>query len=170
MDLSAAKALGLKRKRPKRVGRGIGSGNGKTAGRGHTGQQSRSGYSRRLWFEGGTMPLYRRMPRRGFSNFNFSTRYTIINVQDLAIFDDGAAVDLDKILAVGLTSPETNLLKVLGKGELTKKLTVTAHKFSESAKQKIEAAGGTVVELPLPRVSARKKPRKSATESASSAS
>ncbi|MCA8972891.1 MAG: 50S ribosomal protein L15, partial [Planctomycetes bacterium] len=83
MDLSAAKALGLKRDRPKRVGRGVGSGNGKTAGRGHKGQSSRSGYSRRLWFEGGTMPLYRRMPRRGFSNVNFSTRYTIINVQDL---------------------------------------------------------------------------------------
>ncbi|MCB9892462.1 MAG: 50S ribosomal protein L15 [Planctomycetes bacterium] len=164
MDLSAAKALGLKRDRPKRVGRGVGSGNGKTAGRGHKGQASRSGYSRRLWFEGGTMPLYRRMPRRGFSNVNFSTRYTIINVQDLAAFDDGAEVDLDKILAVGLTSPETNLLKVLGKGDLQKKLTVTAHKFSESAKQKIEAAGGTAVELPLPPVSARKKRRSDAND------
>lgn len=169
MDLSAAKALGLKRDRPKRVGRGPGSGNGKTAGRGHKGQKSRSGYSRRLWFEGGTMPLYRRMPRRGFSNFKFSTRYTIVNVQDLEVFDEGSEVSLEKILEVGLTSPETNLLKVLGNGEINKKLTVTAHKFSESAKKKIEAAGGTVVELPLPPVSARKKkPRKKAAEAPSS--
>ncbi len=167
MDLSAAKALGIKRDRPKRVGRGIGSGNGKTAGRGHKGQASRSGYSRRLWFEGGTMPLYRRMPRRGFSNVNFATRYTIVNVQDLAAFDEGSEVDLGKILAIGLTSPETNLLKVLGKGEITKKLTVTAHKFSESAKQKIEAAGGTVVEVPLPPVSVRKKRGADATNQAS---
>ena len=147
MDLATAKSLGLKRDKRKRICRGPGSGNGKTGGRGHKGQKSRSGYSRRLWFEGGQMPLYRRLPRRGFSNKNFATRYTIVNVQDLEAFDDGAEVDLDEILRVGLTSPVTNLLKVLGKGEIGKKLTVKAHKFSESAKQKIEAAGGTVVEI-----------------------
>ncbi len=145
MDLCSAKALGLKRDRPKRVGRGPGSGNGKTAGRGHGGQKSRSGYSRRLWFEGGQMPLYRRLPRRGFSNKNFQTRYTIVNVQDLSVFDAGAEVDLEKILEIGLTTPVTNLLKVLGNGEIDRPLTIKAHKFSASAKQKIEAAGGKAI-------------------------
>ena len=95
MDLSSAKALGVRRDRPKRVGRGPGSGNGKTCGRGHKGQGSRSGYSRRLWFEGGQMPLYRRVPRRGFNNKNFTTRYTIINVQDLEGFQKGLCARMD---------------------------------------------------------------------------
>ncbi len=150
MDIATAKSLGLKRQRPKRVGRGPGSGSGKTSGRGHRGQQSRSGYSRRLWFEGGQMPLYRRLPRRGFNNKNFATRYTIVNVQDLEVFDASAEVDLDKILEIGVTSLETKLLKVLGKGEITKPLTVMAHKFSESAKQKIEAAGGKAIVIEGP--------------------
>jgi len=145
MNLTTAKAMGARRDRPKRVGRGPGTGNGKTSGKGHKGQKSRSGYKRRLWFEGGQMPLYRRMPRRGFNNKNFTTRYTIINVQDLECFESGADVDLEKIIEVGLTSLQTPRLKVLGKGNLTKALTVMAHKCSGSAKEKIEAAGGKVV-------------------------
>ena len=145
MNLTTAKAMGDKRDRPKRIGRGPGTGNGKTSGKGHKGQKSRSGYKQRLWFEGGQMPLYRRMPRRGFNNKNFTTRYTIINVQDLEVFEAGSSVDLDKIISVGLTSLETPRLKVLGKGNLTKALTISAHKCSASAKEKIEAAGGTVV-------------------------
>ncbi len=145
MDLAQAKSLGIKRDRPKRVGRGPGSGHGKTCGKGHNGQKSRSGYSRKESFEGGQMPLYRRIPRRGFNNKNFTTRYTIINVQDLEVFDAGAEVCLDRIIEIGLTSPETPLLKVLGNGEISKGLTVRAHKFSATAKAKIEAAGGTAV-------------------------
>ena len=160
MDLAKAKSLGIKRDRPKRVGRGPGSGHGKTAARGHNGQKSRSGYSRKMGFEGGTMPLFRRLPRRGFNNKNFQTRYTIINVQDLEnAFEAGTEIDLEKILSVGLTSMETPLLKVLGNGEMTKAMTVRAHKFSASAKSKIEAAGGTVVEL---EVKTAPKARKSA--------
>jgi large subunit ribosomal protein L15 len=118
MDLSKAKSLGIKRERPRRVGRGPGSGHGKTAARGMNGQKSRSGYSRKMGFEGGTMPLFRRLPRRGFNNKNFQTRFTIINVKDLSdAFESGAEVDLEKVLAVGLTSMETPLLKVLGNGE-----------------------------------------------------
>jgi large subunit ribosomal protein L15 len=147
MNLTTAKAMGAKRDRPKRVGRGPGTGNGKTSGKGHKGQKSRSGYKQRLWFEGGQMPLYRRLPRRGFNNKNFTTRYTIINVQDLECFEAGEEIDLERILAVGLTSIETPRLKVLGKGSLGKALTVKAHKFSGSAKEKIEAAGGTIVIL-----------------------
>jgi large subunit ribosomal protein L15 len=114
------------------------------------GQKSRSGYSRKMGFEGGTMPLFRRLPRRGFNNKNFQTRFTIINVKDLSdAFESGAEVDLEKVLAVGLTSMETPLLKVLGNGEVDKPLTVRAHKFSASAKSKIEAAGGQVVELEI---------------------
>lgn len=164
MDLASAKSLGTKHDRPKRVGRGPGSGHGKTAGRGHKGQKSRSGYSRSLWFEGGQMPLYRRLPRRGFNNKSFSTRYTIVNVQDLDGFEPGSEIDLDKILEVGLTSPETKLLKVLGKGELSKALTVSAHKFSATARQKIEAAGGKALVIETPPQSRRRRDRKRAPE------
>ena len=154
MDIAKAKSLGLPRDRRKRVGRGTGSGHGKTSLRGHKGAQNRSGYSRRLGHEGGQMPLYRRLPRRGFNNKNFTTRYTIVNVQDLEAFAAGSEVDLARILAIGLTRRETNLLKVLGKGELSKALTVSAHKCSVSAKQKIEAAGGKVVLLGAPAAAA----------------
>lgn len=148
MDLSSAKAMGLKRDRPKRIGRGPGSGTGKTAGKGHKGQKARSGYKRRLGFEGGQMPLFRRLPRRGFNNKNFTTRYTIINVQDLDVFDDGDEVTLQSVLDKGLTSMDTPLLKVLGNGTLNKKLVVKADRFSASAKEKIEAAGGEVHVIP----------------------
>ncbi len=151
MDLSKAKSLGIKRKGRKRVGRGPGSGLGKTSGKGHKGQKSRSGYKRRLGFEGGQMPLYRRMPRRGFNNKRFTQRFTIINVSDLEAFEAGQTVDLEAVLAIGLTTPVTAFLKVLGDGELSKALTVRAHKFSASARQKIESAGGTVEVLEIPK-------------------
>ena len=160
MDLATAKSLGLPYKSRKRVGRGTGSGHGKTASRGSKGAQSRSGYSRRLGFEGGQMPLYRRLPRRGFNNKDFTTRYTIINVQDLNAFDAGSDVDLERVLAIGLTSRETNFMKVLGKGELRKALTVQTHKCSASAKQKIEAAGGKVVLLEIKTARQPRKPGK----------
>ena len=108
------------------------------------------------------MPLYRRLPRRGFNNKNFTTRYTIVNVQDLEVFESGSEVHLDKILSVGLTSLETPLLKILGKGTLTKPLTVSAHKFSESARKKIEAAGGSAVTLE-PNVQTRRRRAKAPT-------
>jgi large subunit ribosomal protein L15 len=147
MDLKTVTSKGTKYQARKRIGRGIGSGSGKTSGRGHKGQGSRSGASRKPGFEGGQMPLYRRVPKRGFTNARFRTEYTIVNVRDLEAFDSGTVVDLDAILAKGLTSLETKLLKVLGMGELTKKLTVKAQKFSKSAADKIVAAGGEVIEL-----------------------
>ncbi len=124
-----------------RKGRGHGSGNGKTAGKGHKGQKARSGGSIRPGFEGGQMPLQRRIPKRGFVNI-FATNYAVINVKDLNVFEDGAVVDEQAILEAGLLKKTLDGVKVLGKGELTKKLTVNAAAFSESAKQKIEEAGG----------------------------
>lgn len=126
-----------------RRGRGTGSGNGKTAGKGHKGQNARSGGGVRPGFEGGQIPLYRRLPKRGFHN-KFATHYAIVNVQVLNVFEDGAVVDLDTLLAKGLVSKELDGLKVLGNGEITKKLTVKASIFSAAAKEKIEAAGGKV--------------------------
>ncbi len=125
----------------KRKGRGPGSGNGKTAGKGHKGQNARSGGGVRPGFEGGQMPLQRRLPKRGFVNV-FATRYAIVNVSDLEAFDNGATVDVEALKAKGLIKKQMDGIKVLGNGELTKKLTVVAAKFSESAQQKIEAAGG----------------------------
>ena len=129
-------------KEPKRKGRGAGSGNGKTAGKGHKGQKARSGGGVRPGFEGGQMPLQRRLPKRGFHN-HFATVYANVNVADLEKkFEDGAVVDTEAILAAGLVKKELDGIKVLGDGELTKKLTVKAAKFSSSAKEKIEKAGG----------------------------
>lgn len=157
MNLSEAKALGLKKQARNRVGRGPGSGNGKTAGRGHKGAKARSGWSRRLGWEGGQMPLFRRLPKRGFNNKNFRREFTIVNVSDLGVFEDGAVVDLQAALDKGLTSraKHTELFKILGDGEVTKKLTVRVDAITKSAKQKIEAAGGAV-EM-LPRVTRRPK-------------
>jgi large subunit ribosomal protein L15 len=135
-------AAGAKKPR-KRVGRGPGSGNGKTAGRGHKGQKSRSGYSRRYGFEGGQMPLVRRIPKRGFTNI-FRVEYQIINVQDLErVFEAGDEVTLEAIAENGLVRRGAKLVKVLANGEISKKLNVQAHKFSAAARTKIEAAGGT---------------------------
>lgn len=125
-----------------RKGRGPGSGNGKTAGKGHKGQNARSGGGVRPGFEGGQMPLQRRVPKRGFVNV-FATKYAYMNVSDLNKFEDGAVVDAQAIVAAGLLKKTLDGIKVLGNGELTKKLTVQAAAFSASAKQKIEQAGGT---------------------------
>lgn len=130
-------------KEGKRKGRGVGTGNGKTAGRGHKGQGARSGGNVRPGFEGGQMPLQRRLPKRGFVNI-YSKHYSEINVGRLNDFADGSVIDASELLAVGLIGNFYDGLKVLGNGELTKKLTVKAAKFSASAKEKIENAGGKV--------------------------
>lgn len=125
----------------KRKGRGIGTGNGKTAGRGHKGQKARSGGGTRIGFEGGQMPLARRIPKRGFHNI-FAKPLESVNVSALEKFEDGAVVDAKALLDAGILSKCTYGVKILGNGEITKKLTVKASAFSESAKAKIEAAGG----------------------------
>ena len=131
----------------KRIGRGEGSGHGGTAGRGHKGAASRAGYSRRASYEGGQLPWFQRFPKRGFSNAAFTKRYHVINLKMLEErFDDGAEITLEVLAAKRLVR-DTNLpLKVLGEGELTKKFSVTATKFSASARKKIEDAGGSTAE------------------------
>ena len=124
-----------------RKGRGPGSGNGKTAGKGHKGQNARSGGGVRPGFEGGQLPIYRRLPKRGFNN-RFTKEYAIINVGRLDAFDNDAVVSIETLLENGMLNKELDGLKILGNGELTKKLTVKAAIFSASAKEKIEAAGG----------------------------
>ena len=124
-----------------RKGRGVGSGNGKTAGKGHKGQNARSGGGVRPGFEGGQLPIYRKLPKRGFHN-KFAKNYAIINVCDLNRFNDGEPVNLAVLLEAGVISKPLDGLKVLGNGELSKKITVEAAIFSASAKEKIEAAGG----------------------------
>ena len=124
-----------------RKGRGAGSGNGKTAGKGHKGQKARSGGGVRPGFEGGQMPLQRRIPKRGFNNI-FATKYTAINVEMLNKFEDGATVDQEAILKAGIVKDAQDGIKILGRGELTKKLNVSVAAYSASAKQKIEEAGG----------------------------
>ena len=126
----------------KRVGRGPGSGLGKTSGRGENGQKSRSGYSHKAGFEGGQLPLYRRLPKRGFSNARFKTEYAIINVSDLNKFDDGAVVTPELLKDMGLLKNQLSGVKILGNGKLEKKLTIKAHRFTKSAQAKIEAKGG----------------------------
>ena len=126
-----------------RKGRGPGSGNGKTAGKGHKGQNARSGGGVRPGFEGGQNPLYRRLPKRGFNNM-FAVTYSIVNVEVFNAFEDGAVVDAQALVDAGVIKKVNDGLKVLGRGEITKKITVKAAKVSESAKAKIEAAGGTV--------------------------
>jgi len=125
----------------KRKGRGHGTGNGKTSGRGHKGQKARSGGGVRIGFEGGQMPLARRVPKRGFNNI-FAEPLTAINLTALNAFDDGAVVGVDELLEAGIISKCRYGLKILGEGSLSKKITVKASSFSESARQKIEAAGG----------------------------
>jgi len=124
-----------------RKGRGPGSGNGKTAGKGHKGQNARSGGGVRPGFEGGQLPLYRKLPKRGFKN-HFAKQYAVVNVEKLNAFEDGAEVDLAALLEKKIVRRELDGLKVLGRGEITKKITVKAAVFSASAKEKIEAAGG----------------------------
>ena len=125
-----------------RKGRGAGSGNGKTAGKGHKGQNARSGGGVRPGFEGGQLPLYRKLPKRGFNNARFGKQYTVINVEALNKFNDGDVVDSAALLLNGVINSVCDGVKILGEGELTKKLTVKAKVFSASAKEKIEAVGG----------------------------
>ena len=126
-----------------RKGRGPGSGNGKTAGKGHKGQNARSGGGVRPGFEGGQLPLYRKLPKRGFYN-RFAKEYSVVNVEALNKFEDGAVIDLAVLAEAGIVSQPKSALKILGKGELAKKITVKAAIFSASAKEKIEAAGGKI--------------------------
>jgi large subunit ribosomal protein L15 len=128
--------------RRKRLGQGESSGHGKTSGRGGKGQTARSGSSIRIGFEGGQMPLIRRIPKRGFNNARFTKQLIAVNVGELNQFDDGARVDEATLKAVGLANGRADGVKILGEGELSKKLTVSAHAFSASAKAKIEAKGG----------------------------
>lgn len=144
--------LNAKQGAPKKVrtrrARGPGSGHGKMAGRGHKGAGARKGWERRLYFEGGQMPLVRRLPKRGFNNKIFRVELAVLNVRDLErTFDDGAVVGPDEFLSRGLINNIKDGAKVLAKGDIKKKLTVRAHRFSEAAKKKIEAAGGQVVIL-----------------------
>jgi large subunit ribosomal protein L15 len=145
MELNNLKPKKGSRRPRKRIGRGPGSGHGKTAGRGEKGQKSRSGYSSQLGFEGGQMPLHRRLPKRGFTNI-FKTEFHVLNLSDLEQFDSGATVDEAALRSAGVVKGGRRKVKVLGNGELTKKLTVRADKFSKSAREKIEAAGGTCQE------------------------
>ncbi len=130
-------------KKPKRVGRGPGSGHGKTATRGEKGQKSRSGFSQKPGFEGGQMPLHRRIPKRGFTN-KFAKQYAVLNVGELNKLEDGASVTPEFLIEKRVIKKSLDGLRVLGKGELTRKLSVRAHHFSESAKKKIEEAGGSI--------------------------
>ena len=131
-----------KHTRRRRLGRGSGSGHGKTCGRGHKGSGSRAGSTAISMSEGGQMPLFRRIPKRGFNNYKFAKRCEIVNICQLERFDDGSIVELDQLSDAGLIAKNTSKVKILGKGNLTKKLQVTAHKFSKSAEQKIVASGG----------------------------
>lgn len=141
MDLSNLKpAIGSTKNR-KRIGRGAGSGTGKTSGKGHKGQNARSGGGIKAGFEGGQMPLQRRLPKRGFTSLNKKV-YALVNLHDLELFEAGSVVDLAALGKAGLVNKVGDGIKILGDGELTKPLTVKAHKFSKSAQERIEAAGG----------------------------
>ena len=142
MKLDELKPAQVNTKRT-RVGRGVGSGIGKTSGRGHKGQKARSGVSIKPWFEGGQSPLYRRIPKRGFNNKRFTVRYAIINLDTLNRFNNGDVVTLELLKEKGIIKKELSGLKVLGDGELTKKVIVKANRFSSKAVTKIESVGGT---------------------------
>ena len=148
MNIQSLKPAQNSKFKSKRLGRGIGSGVGKTSGKGHKGQNARSGGGVRLGFEGGQMPLIRKLPRRGFNKTIIKKEYSIINVSDLNKFEDGAVVDAKALLENGVLSKIENYgVKVLGNGEITKALTVKASKFSANAKKKIEKAKGKVEEV-----------------------
>lgn len=143
MKLNELKYTEGARRERKRLGRGQASGQGKTAGKGHKGQNARSGGGVPIGFEGGQTPLFRRLPKRGFTNFT-RVEYNIVNVESLNRFEDGTHVTEDVLKAAGLIKQQLDGIKILGSGELTKKLTVSAHKFSKSAVSAIEQAGGKV--------------------------
>ncbi len=142
MELNELKYTTGSNKERKRVGRGIGTGHGKTSGRGQKGQNARSGGGVRVGFEGGQNPLVFRIAKKGFNNYEFETKYAVINVSDLEKFDNGAEITPELLKEMGIVKDMKDGLKVLGNGELTKKLTVSANKFSKVAKEKIENAGG----------------------------
>jgi len=142
MKLHELKPAEGSRQESKRKGRGIGSGNGKTAGKGHKGQNARSGGGVRIGFEGGQTPLFRRLPKRGFTNIN-RKEYAVVNLDVLNRFEDGTEVTPELLIELGVVKSEKAGIKVLAKGNIEKKLTVKAHKFSSAAKEAIEAAGGT---------------------------
>lgn len=144
MRLNNLKPAPGSRKKRRRVGRGPGSGLGKTSGRGQDGQNSRSGGGVRPGFEGGQMPLQRRIPKRGFSNYPFKKHFAIVNVEDLNVFDDGTVITPELLLEKRIIRKLNDGLKVLGRGELEKNLTVKAHKISKTAKEQIEAKGGKI--------------------------
>jgi len=147
MDLNTLKpAMGSTKKR-KRIGRGTGSGHGKTATKGHKGQKARSGGSIKAGFEGGQMPLQRRLPKRGFTPVD-RLEYAVVNLKQLDVFEVGATINLDTLIEMGLVNRSNVNVKILGNGDITKPLKVLATKFSQSAKDKIIAAGGTVEEKP----------------------
>ena len=146
MELGKLKPKKGARHAKKRVGRGPGSGHGKTAGRGEKGQKSRTGFSRMRGFEGGQMPLHRRLPKRGFTNI-FKKVHAVVNLSDLERFDNGSTIDESALRQAGLVKGKNDGIKVLGNGKLSKKLTVQATRFSETARKQIEAAGGTCQEI-----------------------
>jgi large subunit ribosomal protein L15 len=163
MDLSTIHHGVTRRKGKKRVGRGPGSGHGKTAARGSKGQYASAGAKMPHWtFEGGQMPLFRRIPKRGFSHASWDKVYHVVNVGELNAFDDGATVDADSLKAKGLANGPADGVRILGNGELTRKLVVKAHHFSKSAAEKITAKGGTTEVIPQPKKPVRNKmkPRK----------
>ena len=144
MRLHSIKSEEGSNRRKLRVGRGEGNGRGKTCGRGHKGQRSRAGSSQRPGFESGHIPLYRRLPHRGFNNFNFETKYAVVNLEDLSRVE-ATEITPDVLKESGLIRRNAKLVKVLGDGEFSAKVKISAHKFSAAAKSKIEAAGGEVV-------------------------
>ncbi len=160
MDLSTVHQGVHKHRKKKRVGRGIGSGHGKTASRGAKGQYASAGAGHPAApFEGGQMPLFRRMPKRGFSHATWDKHYHVVNVRDLDRFDDGTTVDAALLKETGLAKGPADGIRILGEGELTKKLTVRAHHFSKSAAEKITARGGTTEVIPPPKKPKRNKMR-----------
>lgn len=169
MDLTQVSIGVHKRKKKKRVGRGQGSGHGKTASRGHKGQYASAGAGMfGPLFEGGQTPLFRRVPKRGFSNARFAKQFLVVNLGDIdKFFNDGDTVTPETLKKCGLAKKPADGVRILGSGELTKKLTVKAHGFSESAKQKIEAKGGTVDLIPAAKkpVKNKMKPRPPKTQS-----
>src|SRR2546422_4736789 len=146
MNLSGIRPPAGQVKSRKRIGRGMGSGHGKTSTRGSKGQRAGTGFSQKRGFEGGQMPLHRRLPKRGFTNI-FKKEHAIVNVSDLERFDNGATIDESALRQAGLVKGRNDGIKILGDGKLTKKLTVHAAKFSQSARRQIEAAGGTCQEI-----------------------
>jgi len=158
MDLSTVHQGVHKHRLKKRVGRGIGSGHGKTASRGSKGQYASAGAKKPHWtFEGGQMPLFRRIPKRGFSHASWDKHYHVVNVGDLEAFDNGAVVDAEALKTKGLAKGPADGVRVLGTGELTKKLTVKANHFSKSAAEKIAAKGGTTEVIAPPKKPVRNK-------------